>query len=203
MSQQSDLSEKKLLMNIVPLYGRVQNDNIIPGGQYASERPALYNNWDTMQKGYKALIYATIDDYISQGYAVETLPFTPMDHVAAKILLKGLKVHHHPFCPDPYRVFTRIQTASVFFASRYHATIFGLKANVNIIPFAYAKKNEQLLNDLQIDASHFHTPDDFTNVDFTIKKIRPINYDLRQVKHLQSDANLAIQKCVDTLLNFR
>jgi polysaccharide pyruvyl transferase WcaK-like protein len=156
-----------------------------------------------MQKGYKALIYATIDDYISQGYAVETLPFTPMDHVAAKILLKGLKVHHHPFCPDPYRVFTRIQTASVFFASRYHATIFGLKANVNIIPFAYAKKNEQLLNDLQIDASHFHTPDDFTNVDFTIKKIRPINYDLRQVKHLQSDANLAIQKCVDTLLNFR
>ena len=201
--QDSFHSGKMLLINIVPLYGKVQNGAIIPAIQYASERPELYTNWDKLQNGYRKLVRGTVEHYLTQGYTIESIAFTPMDHEAARILLKGMDVYHHSYYPNPFQVYKLIKKAGAFFASRYHATIFGLKANVKIIPFAYAKKNEQLLNDLNIRISEYDIPEDLIQESFTSKEIRPVIYDYHQVMHLQSEARLAMINCIESLYNIQ
>ncbi|MBU6157568.1 MAG: polysaccharide pyruvyl transferase family protein [Bacteroidetes bacterium] len=201
MLNRSDASSKKLLMNIVPLYAKVEKNTIIPAVQYAAERPELYNNWNQMQQGYHAHVRKIAEHYLSQGYVVEVLPFTPMDEAVARIMLKGLNVRHQPYYPDPYRIYEYIKTADVFFASRYHSTIFGLKANVKLIPFAYAGKNEQLLDDLQIPSAIYHKPIDFLREDPVPKDIQPINSDYSRVIQLQSEASLAIRNCIKAIMH--
>ena len=44
---------KKLLVNILPIYGKLVDGVMIPSEQYASERPELYTAFDQMQISYK------------------------------------------------------------------------------------------------------------------------------------------------------
>ena len=200
LSKESSHLEKKLLLNVVPLYGKIENDKIVPLIQYASERPELYQNWDQIQSGYHECVRIVVDQYLSEGYIVEHLPFTPMDKAAAGIMLKGLKMYHHSYYPDPLKIIDLVRNAHSFFATRYHATIFGLKANLNVIPFAYAKKNEQLLRDLAIHEGSYFKPLDFSKGYSPGDRIESVVYDHNRVKQLQSAANQTINDCINQLL---
>jgi polysaccharide pyruvyl transferase WcaK-like protein len=201
LSKESLQLTQKLLLNIVPLYGKIEKDKIVPLAQYASERPELYRNWDKIQNGYAELIRYTVDQYLSQGYSVESLPFTPMDQAAAGIILKGLSVNHHAYYPNPNKIIEIVKNANSFFATRYHATIFGLKANLKMIPFAYAKKNEQLMNDLQIHSGSYFQPRDFSDGYSPDRQLIPVSYNHDIVKQLQLAANQTINDCINHLLN--
>lgn len=200
-STPSSQSSQILLLNAVPLYGKIEKDRIVPLAQYASERPDLYRNWDKIQNGYTELIRYTVDQYLSEGYSVESLPFTPMDQAAAGIILKGLRVCHHAYYPNPYKIIEIVKNANSFFATRYHATIFGLKANLKMIPFAYAKKNEQLLNDLEIHSGSYFKPLDFSDGYSPDRQLIPLSYNHDIVKQLQSAATQTINDCINHLLN--
>jgi hypothetical protein len=200
LSKESSRLEKKLLLNVVPLYGKIENDKIVPLTQYASERPELYQNWDQIQSGYHEFVRIVVDQYLSEGYIVENLPFTPMDKAAAGIMLKGLKVYHHSYYPDPLKIIDIVRNSHSFFATRYHATIFGLKANLNVIPFAYAKKNEQLLRDLTIPEASYFKPLDFSKGYSPGDRIESVIYDHNRVRQLQSAANQMINDCINQLL---
>lgn len=193
----------KLIVNIVPLYGKIQGNKIIQSNQYSKERPELYDSWEKMQKGYADFIRSLVQHALNQHYAVETLPFTPMDAAASKIILDGLSVKHNDYTSNIERIYNKIKEADSIMATRYHATIFSIKAGLNIIPFAYAKKNELLLKDLGVNTESFITPEKLIIDSVSDYAIQPININPEKVFELEVSARFAIKRCLDSLGLFR
>jgi len=147
--------EKTLLVNVVPLYGSIKNNEFVPIEKYREERPELYKSFDLMIQSYKEGVQSVIKKALSEGYKVETIPFTPADATAAKILLEDLPVKHNAYDENVYKMTKKIGSAQRIFATRYHATILGIKTGAELIPMAYATKNDKLLNELGVDDSKF------------------------------------------------
>ncbi len=189
----------KLIVNIVPLYGKIQGNKIIPVNQYSKERPELYASWEKMQKGYADFICSLVQHALHQGFVVETLPFTPMDGAASKIILDGLTVKHNDYTSNIYRIYNKIKQADSILATRYHATIFSIKAGLNVMPFAYAKKNEMLLEEIGIDKSKYLTPEMCISNSHNDFHIEPIEIDPEKVFQLEVSARFAIKRCLDSL----
>ncbi|MFL5787947.1 MAG: polysaccharide pyruvyl transferase family protein [Flavisolibacter sp.] len=190
-------TSKKLLVNIVPLYGKLSDGTISPLSQYSSERPNLYRNFSRMQESYKKIIRETVSNAIDEGYKVESLPFTGSDAEYARIILDGLPVRHIPYNSNPIFILKYMLTADWVLATRYHATIFGLKAGIKLSPIAYATKNELMLQELGIERSNYLTTDDLANgIDQAPEPVM-VSYD--KIKAWEQKSVEAINKCIDTM----
>ena len=161
--EQSYKNKKKFLVNVIPLYGSLENDVMVPSKQYEQERPELYRSFGQMQASYKTYVRAIVEKAIADGFEVETIPFTQQDGTFGEYLLKGLKVKHNAYHSDPLKMIKYMSTAGVVLATRYHTTIFALKLGIPIYPVAYAVKNELLLEDLGIGRAEFLSTLDFAN----------------------------------------
>lgn len=159
--------EKLLLMNIVPLYGKIVKGNIQKDNKYKNERPELYQNYEEMVKNYFRGIRLIAEEALEEGYRVETVPFTPGDEQMGKIILKNINVKHHRYTDNAFNMLETFSKAEKLFATRYHATIFGMKLGLSIIPMAYAKKNEYLLEELEIKKENYLTAEDLANGELT------------------------------------
>jgi len=151
---------KKLFINVVPLYGNIKDNKIVPLGQYETERPELYESFSLMQSTYATSIANLVTQAIADGYEIETIPFTPMDVEAGKILLKDFPVVHNKYNSNPEKMIKKMSEASWILATRYHATIFALKLGIPITPIAYAVKNELLLLELGVSRDSFLSSED-------------------------------------------
>ena len=190
-------NNKKLFVNIVPLYGKVNNGTISPLLQYKSERPNLYKNFFRMHDSYKEVLREIVLKALGEGYEVESLPFTESDAEYARIILDGLPVRHVVYNSDPVRMLKKITTADWVLATRYHATIFGLKAGVKLSPIAYAIKNELLLEELGVERTKYLSTDDLTNgIDQAPK---PITVDPDKIKSWEINSISAINFCIDKM----
>ena len=147
--------EKTLLVNVVPLYADISNGKFVPVEKYREERPELYKNFDLMIESYKKGVQTVVKNALKEGFTVESVPFTPEDAEAAHILLDGLEVKHNVYDENVYKMLKKIGAAQRIFATRYHATILGIKAGAELVPMAYATKNDKLLIELGVSEDRF------------------------------------------------
>lgn len=188
------------LVNVVPLYAKIIEGKMVPVEQYAQERPDLYDAWSVMNDRYVQYVRELVKEAIQRNYRVETIPFTPMDAVAAKLILKNLPVLHNPYVPDPAYLAKKIKLAHTLFATRFHATIFGMKMGKKIIPFAYARKNERLLESLGMPAYLFSTPLQLTTTIPDVNIEASYQFDEQRILDFQVQAQSAISACIKSLL---
>lgn len=192
--------EQKLMMvNVLPIYGKVVNGTIVPNMQYSIERPELYRNWPKMFDRYCRYIRLVVENALNNGYQVQTIPFAKMDEEAGKIILKGLPVFHNKFLPDPFLIARRMAHAKVILATRFHATVFGLKLGLDIIPFAYAKKNEMLLNSFGIRSNLYYKTEDLIIDEPTSIQLTPLYFNAANITQMEHEARDGINACLDTL----
>ncbi len=187
------------LVNVVPLYAKIIQGEMIPVKQYAQERPDLYESWSVMNDRYVQYVRELVKEALQRNYRVETLPFTPMDAAAGKLILKNLPVLHNPYVPDPAYLINKIHRAHTVFATRFHATIFGMKLGTKIIPFAYARKNERLLESLGMPSHLFYTPVQLKTTAPEVNIDAAYQFEAQRISDLQVQAQSAIHNCINSL----
>lgn len=190
--------QKKMFVNLVPLYGKFKNGKIIPDFNYKSERVELYENFDLMHKNYKVAVRECVEKALADGFKVETAPFTPQDREYSKIILKDLDVKNAQYHSDPIRMLNHISTCEKFICTRFHATIFGLKAGVKVHPIAYAKKNELMLTELGIRKNDYISTTDLASGINNLPE--GLVFDKNIIKKWEIDSKSMVQLCVDSLL---
>lgn len=191
-------SNKKpiLLINAIPLYGYFNQNRLVPELQFKIERPEIFDNFDLIHKNYINAIIKIIQKYKMLGYQIETLPFSTEDDIYAKKYLSDLDIKINTYSSNPSYNINLIRRADTVLATRYHATIFSLRLNKNIIPFAYAKKNEELLS--KIGANNYASILTLLNNNLELPVVR---YDKKQIRTLELEANKMIEKCISYLNN--
>jgi polysaccharide pyruvyl transferase WcaK-like protein len=199
--QQRTIKNKKkiLLINVVPLYGHIEGDSLIPNDQYKEERPELYIGYNEMVKNYIDGVRALIIDALANGYKVESIPFTPGDASMARLIAKGLNVKHNNYSDNPYSVLKKMASAEKVFATRYHATIFGIKLGAQIMPMAYAKKNEILFEEFGFSKDKYISASDLANGSTLSGDYLRFNDDI--IEKWENNCYDVINKCVDILLS--
>ena len=195
----SNNKQKKLLINVLPLYAQVQNSKVIPVEKYYTERPELYKEFQTMHDSYKAIIRRIVSEALNDGYVVETIPFTPLDDQYGKLILKDLPVRHAEYHSDPIRMIKHMATSDWVIATRFHATIFALKLGVKLTPIAYATKNELMLQELGLSRSSFLTTGDLANgID---QALEPVKVDSNIVTQWELSSKKAINDCINMTMS--
>ncbi|TDQ09983.1 polysaccharide pyruvyl transferase family protein [Pedobacter metabolipauper] len=189
---------KKLMVNVVPLYGKMENGNIVPSEQYRSERPELYASFEKMHASYKKLVRDIVIKAASEGFEVETISFTPQDGEYARLILEGLaEVRHLDYQSDPYKMIKHMSGASMVLATRYHATIFALKLGIPLFPVAYAVKNELLLQELGVNRAAFLSTGDLANgLDLMTE---PVTVDPEKIGNYEMTSQAAINESIAAL----
>jgi hypothetical protein len=188
---------KKLLVNVLPLYGELENAVMVPMKQYEAERPELYANFQQMQTAYKNYIRGIVSNAIAEGYEVETIPFTPQDGVYGEFILAGLAVKHNSYNADPLQMIKLMATAGRVLSTRYHTTIFAIKLGIPIYPIAYAVKNELLLQDLGIAREAFLSTVDLANGREDL--LPPVTADEKEVTAFEAKSKAAVDASIDAL----
>lgn len=190
--------QKKIYVNIVPLYGSIKDGNIIPNLNYKNERPELYEDFNSMHSNYQISVRESLQKAIGDGYKIEFLAFTPQDLEYGKIVLKGLNVEFLPYHSDPYKMLKIVSTGEGFICTRYHATIFGIKAGVKIQPIAYAKKNELMLMELGINSNDYISTTDLAKGENILPEGFICDDDV--VVKWELESKKMIQLCINSLL---
>ena len=185
--------KKKLLVNVVPLYGHLKDGKMVPADNYKEERPELYQNYDVMISSYKEGVRSVVKKALDEGYEVESIPFTPADDQIAKFFLKDLPVNFTPFDENPDRMIAKIAEAEKVFATRYHATILSIKQIYRGLPGIYAVKNEKLLNELGY--SDFISSSDLAKGNYAFNY--EVLIDSNVIKKWEDKAYNAIKNCLE------
>lgn len=188
---------KKLLVNVIPLYGKLENGRMIPSTQYESERPELYKSFEQMHTSYRNYVRGIVQKAIADGYEIETIPFTPQDATYGEFILEGLPVKHSFYHSDPLKMIKHMASAGKVLATRYHTTIFALKLGIPIFPIAYAVKNELLLQELGVDRAGFLSTVDLANGRDDLFDAISVNPDL--IKDYEKASMSAVQGSIDAL----
>lgn len=147
--------QKKVFVNVLPLYGIFKDGKVEPSANYKDERPELYKDFDLMHKNYSTAIRSTVEQALKEGYAVESAPFTSADGEYCKVILNGLPVKFPAYHADPVKMIKNLSTGERIISTRFHTTIFGLKTGARMQPVAYATKNELMLNELGLKPGEY------------------------------------------------
>lgn len=196
--QRSTAKSKKLLINLVPLYSLCSKGNIRPNEVYKTERPELYENYNQMIENYIRGVKIMVEQHICEGYEIETIPFAPGDAEFSKIVLKDFTVKHNNYHSDPIIMLKKMATAEKIFATRYHATIFATKVGAEIIPLAYAKKNEYLLEELGVSRASYLTTGDLINGIFNFPKSITVSDNI--ISAWEDKSKRYVVECINTLM---
>jgi hypothetical protein len=189
--------KKKMLVNVVPLYANLKDGVISSVERYRSERPELYQNFDVMHKSYQKVVRDLVERALQEGYVVETIPFTPVDREYAIHILQGLPVTHLAYHSDTEKMIKYMATADWVVATRFHATIFGLKLGAKLSPIAYASKNERMLDELGVDRSAFLSTGDLANG--LVTALEPIKVESNKISKWENETVQSIDLCIKQL----
>lgn len=189
---------KKLFVNVLPLYALFNNGTVTPLNVYKTERPEIFENFLAIHQNYKILVLNAVNKAIQNGVQVFSWSFTPMDEAYAKFLFNGIGVNHLKYNPNPYNLAGMISPMDEVITTRLHATIFALRSGATINPIAYARKNEELLNEMGFSKNDYISADDLINYDsFPNKGIKPQELIL---KEMELNSHKMILKGVNELL---
>lgn len=189
--------QKILLVNVLPLFGYVKNNRILPAEGYRQYKPSLYDNFDAMHANYRDFISGRIDEALAAGWLVQTIAFTPADAVYARLIISNPSVQHLPYDSSPLKMLSRIAAADQVVATRLHATIFALKLGKRLTPIAYAEKNELLFAELEVPPEDFYTSEDFALG--RKKKGDSIFVSPDTITQFENESEQAIDACISAL----
>lgn len=191
------IKEKKIFVNVLPLYGKFVNGRVEPILKYKEERPELFDNFSLMHKSYETALRNSVIQGIEEGFEIESAPFTGSDSEYCKVLLKGLPVKFPAYYSDPIKMLKNISTGERVISTRFHTTIFGLKTGAVLQPIAYAKKNELMLKELGICSENFLSTTDLANG----KNNLPIGFkgDEQLIGKWEAVSKEMIAKCIQAL----
>lgn len=196
-ARQRDAKPGKLMINLIPLYGRLVDGVMVPSDQYREERPELYAAFQQMHASYTEVVRTVVTKAIADGYEVETIPFTPDDDTFGRFILEGLPVTHAKYHADPHKMLKHMSTAKMIFATRYHTTIFALKLGIPFFPIAYAVKNELLFKELGVARSQFISSEDLAKG--CDPALQPITVAADKIKNYEMKSRAAIVASVTAL----
>jgi polysaccharide pyruvyl transferase WcaK-like protein len=188
---------KKLLVNVISLYGKLVNGKVVPSESFRDERPELYETHGKMFSAYSTLVRQIVQDAIKDGFEVETIPFTNEDEAFGEIILKGLPVKLNRYHDDPYKMIKYMATATRIFATRYHTTIFSIKLGIPVYAVAYAYKNELLFDDLGVKRPYFISSTDLLTDDNPV--LKPLMVDRKIIEDFELRSTLAIEASYEAL----
>jgi hypothetical protein len=165
LRNQNQNKQKRLFVNVLPLYAMFNNGILTPLNQYREERPEIFDNFLAIQQNYKSLILNYVGNAIKSGIPVFSWSFTPMDESYAKFLLNNINITHLPYNSNPFDIAKVIKPTDDVISTRLHATIFALRSGANVLPVAYARKNEELLKEMGWNENEFLSVNDLINKD--------------------------------------
>lgn len=119
---------------------------------YRKQDSQLSGYIETLGLQYVKFINKVLDIYFERGWEIFHIPFTPEDDLFARTFF-GKKIKYKSFSPDPKKAFYSISKCNLFLSTRYHSMVFALCSQVPCIPFLYAVKCRDLIDDLGENAS--------------------------------------------------
>jgi len=188
--------QKILAINAVAIYGEMKRGRLVVGEAFREERPEIYDSFDTLHHRYAEFLRATAQRYASQGWRIVTVSFSPSDEAYARLVLAGNALHR-PYDPNPSRMLGFLSKCGMIAATRFHATIFGIKLGLPLLPFAYATKNELLLRQAGISEESYSTPATLLSGKCTPNG--PLTFSANLTSSLESEAVDAIRSCIATM----
>jgi len=150
--------DKKLVVNLMPIYMEKHQNGYRPIEQYRSERSDIYGNIEDIFSNYLEWAESIISYHREQGFTITAIPFTPADEALMLGLSFLKKSEVLPYDPNLSNSLHLMVNGSVFLSTRFHATLIALRSFCDIIPFAYAHKNEELLLSAGLTLEQFETP---------------------------------------------
>ena len=103
----------------------------------------------------------------------------------------------HEYTDDLEEMFSIIGTSECILATRYHATIIGIKVGSKLIPMTYAEKNDKLLLELGVDKSQYLSALDLANGLDEFPS--PIKISDNIVKEWEENSRNTILNCIKNL----
>ena len=191
--------EKKLVVNLMPIYMEKHQNGYRPIQQYRCERSDIYENIADIFSNYLKWAEGIIAYYREQGFTIIAIPFTPADEALMLGLSYLKKSEVLPYDPNLSNRLPLMMNASVFLCTRFHATLIALRSFCEIIPFAYAHKNEELLFSAGLTTAQFETPIKMISKKEYLKntiKINPVT-----ITQLEQMAYNSYYSIVKTFLN--
>ena len=188
--------QKILAINAVAIYGEMKRGRLVVGEAFRGERPEIYSSFDTLHHRYAEFLRSIAQRYASQGWRIVTVSFSPSDEAYARLVLGG-NAEHRPYDPNPRRMLGFLSNCGMITATRFHATIFGIKLGLPLLPFAYATKNELLLRQSGITEESYSTPATLLSGKCTPDE--PLTFGEDLTSSLESEAVTAIRKCIATV----
>lgn len=190
---------RHVLINLVPLYAQISNSTkVSPDTKWSKERPELYEYFSKMHATYQKIARDYASSWISKGYKVLCVPFTPLDDAYGRIALEGLPVTYLPYTSNPTSILRLFSDATDAFVTRLHATIFAIKSGISFTPIAYAKKNEELIAELGISRKEFVNAEDLAHGNEIPRT--PISIEASTIQNTEDEAIKAINDCISSLL---
>ncbi len=119
---------------------------------YRKQNSQLSDYIETLGLQYVKFIDKALDIYLERGWEVFHIPFTPEDDLFARTFFSE-KIKYLAFSPDPKKAFSSISQCNLFLSTRYHSMIFALCSQTPCIPFLYAAKCRDLIDDLEENVS--------------------------------------------------
>jgi hypothetical protein len=197
----SSINEKKypprLLINIVPLYGQLKGDILIPSKQYELERPEIIKNHSDILASYIELIQYHVHEALRNNIEVIHIPFTPSDEAYAKLILKDKKIFHLPYSSNPESLLYRINSTDQFLSTRFHATLFGMRGGAKVLPIAYAHKNEELLKELGWETNEYYQLNQLDSKTHGTLEFKRVDENLIEAKEIAAEKG--IMACLSKL----
>ncbi len=158
LANRTNPKDKKLVVNLMPIYVEKFQNSYRPIEQYRNERPEVYSNIEKIFANYLNWAEGIISSYRADGFSITAIPFTPADEELMLGLSFLKKSEVLPYDSNILNSLEIMINASTILCTRFHATLIGIRSFSEIIPFAYAHKNEELLHSIGITSEQIVTP---------------------------------------------
>ncbi len=158
LANRTNPKDKKLVVNLMPIYVEKFQNGYRPIEQYRNERPEVYSNIEEIFANYLNWAEGIISKYRADGFSITAIPFTPADEELMLGLSFLKKSEVLPYDSNILNSLEIMINASTILCTRFHATLIGIRSFSEIIPFAYAHKNEELLHSIGITSEQIITP---------------------------------------------
>jgi len=189
----------KFLINAIPLYGFFEKGKLQPEVQFKQEKPEIYTHFETVHTHYRKYMLDLAMRFKTQGFDVETLPFSTEDELYCEAFFQNIDfIKHNRYTSEPSKIAALVQSADTILATRYHATILGIRNRKNIFPLAYASKNEELLQKISSNT----LSNKILCIENFLKKVEPASnfeYDENIVSNMETDAQRGINRALQAL----
>jgi hypothetical protein len=144
--------ENVLGVNCTTFFWKQSGGRYVPGSDWEAEmrkrQPKLVESIDRLGPAYVRAFTDLMALSKRRGWRICHGPFTPEDDEFARHFFSDQVDEFLPYAADPRLVLQMFGRFSAFLPTRFHSLVFALLSRTPVIPFCYAEKSQDLLDDL-------------------------------------------------------